>query len=598
MNKVARIIAASASLVLAATAFAGEVRLRADSTNVYVGVPFAVAIEITEEKSHTPPTFPPLESAEVHDAGVSSSSSSSFQITFNGRRVMSSNTTRYAFRITPQKMGVLRIPAIEVQVDGKTLRTQPAIFRVAKSEKGDLLFVHVVSDKPSVYVGEAIEVVLEVWLKPFRQGREELDHNDMWQMISRENSQWGPFADMILPRRPEVRVRVDHRIDADGQQEQYFVYECRKTIHPQRAGSLLGDDLRVVVDYPVRIARTRGFLSLANRRVAESRPIAAGVEGETPEVKALPTKGRPPWFTGAVGVHTITASASPTEVRVGDPITLNLTVRGQGVLETLQAPLLAKMPEVTRDFQVADEQLPGVIENGAKRFTQSIRALRDDVNEIPPIPFSFFDPQREAFMTVRTNAIPLKVSAAPRMAATQIVEAGGSGARAVHSLTALDTGIESNYSDPAELLRSDRFVWSARTVAVLGGAPLMYVACALLQWRRRFLVSNVALRRRRGALKAARRKLREARQSGDVAGAMAAVLGYVADRLDLPAGGMTRAEAVRHLEEAVRDDGVVARVDAVLESCEAARFGGGGEAVEALFPRIGSCLKELERQRF
>jgi hypothetical protein len=278
---------------------------------------------------------------------------------------------------------------------------------------------------------------------------------------------------------------------------------------------------------------------------------------------------------------------------VGDPITVTMQVTGSSRLESLQAPRLADIPEITERFQVADDPLPGVVEGKRKRFSQSLRAISPDVSEIPPIPFVYFDTDSEEFVTVYSDPIPLKITASERMSATQIVQANEPGARAVDSLTQLTRGIEGNYTSPDALLAQHGLHPTPAFAVVGAGCPLVYAACVLLQRRRERLSSDTALRRRRGAKKVATRAL--ARANGDPNGCAEALLGYVADRLDLPAGGLTRQEAVRYLNGARVPEAVVVEMDDILADCEAAQFGGKASAGSELEARVQHCLNALTR---
>ena len=53
-------------------------------------------------------------------------------------------------------------------------------------------------------------------------------------------------------------------------------------------------------------------------------------------VLPLPEEGKPSGFYGLVGQYTISASATPTKVNVGDPITLTVKVGGGKYLKPVQ----------------------------------------------------------------------------------------------------------------------------------------------------------------------------------------------------------------------------------------------------------------------
>ena len=176
-------------------------------------------------------------------------------------------------------------------------------------------------------------------------------------------------------------------------------------------------------------------------------------------------------------------------------------------MDLIQSPSLADLAEFTKDFRVAEEQLAGVVEGDVKRFTQSIRALNDKVTEIPPIPFTYFDPANERFVTVYSGAIDIEVEAAERMSASQIVESVDLGNRKAESLTQLDRGIESNYLDSKELLVQQGFHPTVVSATSAAAAPLVYLLCLFIRARRKRSETDVAYARRKTARKNALKKV-------------------------------------------------------------------------------------------
>lgn len=575
---------------------AGEVEVRVESDEAFVDIPFALAIDVAQTEGHEAPVFPELENADVElaDSGLSQSSSS-FSITINGRQVRQTQSMRYLYRITPRQPGLLRVPAIPVSVDGETKYTRPLLLRVSRADASNLLFVELKASKPEVYVGEPIELTLEIWLLPFADRGVRFGPNEMWDRVDRAGSSWGPFAELLERGQARVTYRGDKRVGDDQQMRSYIVYEVTQRVWAERPGPLMKDDVRIVVSYPLRVGRDDSPFSIFNGpRVTQARPVVGTITESPVTVKAIPTEGRPLYYRGAVGRHTIQAMANPVEVSVGDPITLTMMVRGEGRLETLQAPPLADLPEFTSRFQVAVDPLPGVVQDGAKRFTQSLRPLNSEVTEIPSIPLAYFDTDRGEFVTVYSEPIPLQIAAAERMSATQIVQSEGSGERTTDVLTRSVYGIEGNYTNAAELLAQQGLRASPALAAVAGGCPLVYAVCALLQRRRDRLISDTALRRRRGARRAAMKRLDEAK--GDPGLLAEALLSYVSDRFDRPAGGLTRQEAVQQLGQAGMSAEVVRRVDEVLSDCEAARFAGRmSTAAAELEGRVRAALAALVR---
>jgi len=582
---------------------AAEVTIQVSSRETYVGVPITVRIAIENATKHEEPIFPEIPGATVRSAGGPNRSS---QITMiNGKTTQNVSDT-YNYRLTPHKTGRISIPAIAVQADGKEYKTKPVVIVVTKSETDDLLFVELKGKRKSLYVGEPLEVTLQIWLKPYlnRQYNIKLTEADMWSRVDLQNSQWGVFADTLqnqLSRRRRPSGREALRKDSQGNERAYYLFELNKTIWPQRPGALDVDELNVLVSYPTRLARNQSFFSMGNLIVAETRPLAAQAQVEPIEVKAIPAEGRPIIYRGAVGQYEISASAKPTQVAVGDPITITLAITGTGQLEQLQPPPLPELPELTRDFKVPTEPLAGEIKGNSKHFTQSIRAKNDEVTAVPAIPFAYFDPQRETFVTVRTKPIPLTVEPAAKLSATQIIDAG-TGRTVARSLTEVSGGILANYTGMDEVLSQQGFAPGWPSAVVLGLGPFVFLATWLVQRHRDRLRCDVSFARRRSAKHVALGRVHDAARAGgtELAASLAAALGgYVADRCNLPTGGLTRAAVVEQLHRRGVHRDVVDQIDQLLDACESMQYAGGaGTNSESLVQDARRCIHRLERERF
>src|SRR3972149_5565899 len=105
----------------------------------------------------------------------------------------------------------------------------------------------------------------------------------------------------------------------------------------------------------------------------------------------------------------------------GDPINLLIGIVGTGPMELVQAPPLAELPELTADFKVPNEPLAGFVEGERKVFSTTIRPRKAGVSQIPAIPFSYFDPQAEKFVTVRSQPISVHVEPADTLALDAVI---------------------------------------------------------------------------------------------------------------------------------------------------------------------------------
>jgi hypothetical protein len=152
--------------------------------------------------------------------------------------------------------------------------------------------------------------------------------------------------------------------------------------------------------------RTGGneLFDLFNRGV-RAQAVTILSEPLTLDVQPLPAEGRPADFNGAVGNFSLAASVAPTDVAVGDPITVRVQVSGRGGLDGLPMPPL-NLGEAFKSYPPsATTDMPDPLAMaGTKKFEQVIQPQSADVKELPAFSFSFFDPDARAYRTLKQPA--------------------------------------------------------------------------------------------------------------------------------------------------------------------------------------------------
>lgn len=427
---------------------AQDVLARLSSREAYVDSPIILQLQIANASQYELPPPPQIDGCDVQLGGQPAQSS---QITIiNGRRSQRQSVAQQ-YLITPLRPGNFEIPSLAVSVDGRVQHTRPLQFVATQSETGDLMFVQIEGEQDRVYVGQPLDLKLKIWIKPYRDAQLKIDlsEGDMWQLISQQTA-WGIFADRLqelAENRQRPAGNQVSRSDGQGNMQAYYLYEIDHRIYPTRPGKIDVDNIRIVLNYPTELARSRdpleGFFedsslggSLLNRlmedeffsspfgrrlTVAAARPVSGTAVVDDTEVLPVPTDGRPSDYRGAVGRYRIAAQAQPVRVDAGEPITLRLEVTGDGPMELVQAPPLANIADLTADFKVADEALAGFVQDNTKIFSTTIRPLREGIERIPPIPFSYFDPESETFQTAYTDPIPITVDRAETLSLEAIV---------------------------------------------------------------------------------------------------------------------------------------------------------------------------------
>ncbi len=438
---------------MATPGLASDVEARLSTREAYVGMPVVLQIAINNAEDYAQPAAPEIDGCDVRSAGTPSQSS---QITIiNGRRSASRSVTMQYY-ITPRRAGTFEIPPITVNVDGRDVQTRPLRFVATKSDTGDLMFVEIEGGKNKVFVGQPLDLTLKIWIKPYRDREKNitLSEANMWQLISDQTS-WGSFTDRLQElaennQRPGGQEVL--RDDGQGNERSYYLYEITATVYPKRPGKIDADDVQVVLQYPTALGKSRdpfesffkdspfGSSPFRNSRLSQlmnddmfaspfgnrltvsaARPIVAEATVDSTEVIPVPAAGRPADYRGAVGQYRVITQATPTKVNAGDPITLKIGIVGTGPMELVQAPPLAELNSLTADFKVSDEPLAGFVQDDTKVFSTTIRPRREGVAQIPPISFSFFDPDTESFQTVMSEPISITVDKADSLALSDIV---------------------------------------------------------------------------------------------------------------------------------------------------------------------------------
>ena len=297
-------------------------------------------------------------------------------------------------------------------------------------------------------------------------------------------------------------------------------------------------------------------------------------------------------------------------MRVGDPIELSIEVFGDGPVETLPPPLLSENAKLVEGFRLPTEQLTGETKDARRRFKLTIRAKRDDVKEIPPIEYPYFDPTAERFVIAQSHPIPLSVAPAAEIAPPDLSSLRTPTA-APAELQALDGLRDVETSESAVLATI-----APITPGLVAGVALTPAALFVVAWGAWTFVQSragdPARRRRQTALRSARQRIARAHAlsahvrstsaglpthtlASEVSAALA---GYLADRLNEPPAHFVGPAAAEFLRVRNVPPGLIEQWATLVQRCDEAAFAGSTQADgETLFAEALECLTKLERQK-
>jgi hypothetical protein len=321
--------------------------------------------------------------------------------------------------------------------------------------------------------------------------------------------------------------------------------------------------------------RMRDFFG--NIRLVEgSRPFRIYTTPLEVDVQPLPSENVPPAFTGAVGRFTIEVSTQDQHVKAFDPIRLVVRIRGEGVIRDLALPEWHAIAELSRDFDFSTDVDAGEVQGNAKVFEHVIRARRPGISSIPALPFSYFDPDQNKYLTTQSNEIPIVVEEGRNVGIEETtVKTSAENVERRTPTTIVETrGVAASYRSPG----TSHGV--AGATSVVAGLPFL-LTCAIPPTL--FASIGIALlaARRSPADRARASAGAKARigwsKSGEDSEAKSIVLAnYFRDRLGLPPGEVTPVQ----IEQALEAHGVAVELRAearvALERLQASRFAGLG----------------------
>ncbi len=579
-----RILAFSFALLFTANALGQSVSASLDRATTTVGESINLSINCTNFSPSSRPILPSISGLRFSSAGTSRK----FQLGGGGR------TSTYTFNIlvTPLKPGNYSISPIQVRHETRLFKPKPLKLLVLPAgekpkpgnNQSQNAYVRLLPTKTTAYVGEVIPIEIQLF---FIDGV----NVQMPELIA-DGFNIAPF-----PKHKQTRMQKGNQI--------YQVLTFRTAATPLKAGKLQlgpvkqGMVLRVRQKQNRRSPFNNSFDGIFTRY--QQVPVTLEAKAQTITVKPLPTANKPASFNGAVGRYTMQAKASPLEVTVGDPVTLNIQISGQGAIDSLNLPKL--------DWPSFKSYEPSVTTNknnplgllGTRTFEQVVIPESDKITEVPRIEFSFFDPVTAQYRVLAKGPLPLKVNPSDEPIAPLV---GGN--------TARETS-EPDSPPQTDILTIQHHLGSLGQALplvarpnfwLLQSIPLLLWLGALL-WRRKTnaLANNPRLRRKRQVAERTRAGLAKldnlAKQEetaefhAELADLLREQLGL---RLDIPAEGITAdivhsPAASNKLDEGTRSD--IRKLFTASDQATYARSQTTGElnANLALLKEVFSALK-------
>ena len=591
------------AVLTAAVAFA-QTGIRVEAPNVVAAdEQFNVTFVIEGEDSPTDFTWVTSDDFQVL-WGPQEGKSTSIQI-INGKRSKNVQNT-YTYVLRPVKAGKFSLPVATAKVKGKQISSKATVIEVAAAGAASAqrpqqsgtqqaqrqqtgltdsdVFMTMTLDRTNVVVGEPVIATLKLYQRVNIAGFENVSFptfNGFWSQ------------EIEAPTNIEFSREV-----YDGQI--YNSALLRKfVLIPQQEGKVKIDPAEMTCLVNIRVSS--GGTSIFDGFFDDYRTVRKKVMTKpvTMTVSPLPA-GAPASFAGGVGQFRISAKVSRDTLKTHEAASLLVTVSGTGNVSLLEAPKVT----LPLDMEVYDTKVSDKVDKGGLsgskfyEFPFIPRSHGDFV--IEPIKYSYYDVNQKKYVTLETAPIHLTVLRGNETESSGIV-ISGSAPKDVKNLASDIRFI--NVKDSSLVRKGEFFVGSAVFWALL--AALMAAAAVCWAALRRFAArrADVVGTKNRKATKMAMKRLQLANTflkqnlyTAFYEELHKALLGFVADKLNIPAAELSRDRITEALNGNGADPQMTESFIGLLDACEFARYApsAGNDAMAAHYNSALDVISSID----
>lgn len=558
------------SFLQSTAAIADQVSVSAsvDSKTVRVGGSIHLTVSIEGTQSVNAPSLPDIDGFQARYQGPNT------QISIVNGQMSASIKHRYG--LTALKSGKYTINPIEVKYKGKSYQTEPIKVEIIQGstpqgqsgelqadELKDYIYLTLTAEKEKAYLNEALPITIKLYHR-----RLDVRHIEYPTILASAFS----MRDFTQPNRTQEVVDGVRFNCLNFQTVVYPVSVGQLTLGPaqlkcslviksqsRRQSSFFDDDFFGHSPFDDFFGRT------------ETRPLALKSEPLKITVRPFPLEGKPHDFSGAVGKYVLQVEVKPTEVKVGEPITLTMQVTGRGNIETISLPKIYGLDR----FKTYDPQIK--TDERGKYFEQVLIPEDESIKAIPEIRFSYFDPEDEQYHTIKKGEIPILVTAIAAEEALKIVDLPEV-AKTVkreklgRDILYIKDSMKGVQQGNSYLYQNSLFLF-AQTLPLIA-----FFGVLIYQKHKDKLAGDISYARQRGAPRKAKKGLDAAKKLARTGqpGAFCDVIfrtmqEYIGDQFALPSAGIT-SEVVDELWQHSVKEETLEKLRAFFESCDSVRF--------------------------
>lgn len=569
-----------AFFVLVSSAFSATFTTSLDRDSIVLGEQAMLTLKFVDGQPQEISGLPQIDGLRFDQNSVNQNSS---MVINNG---VQSTIFTYTVPVEATRAGEFTIPPLRAKVNGQILETQPIKLKVAATDasapptadENKLAFLRVVLPNTNLFINEPIVAEFRIYVRSDARR-----YSNLQLQPGGNDLTFGKFVEGQGYQR-----RVGGAV--------FTILPFSVTITPVKTGILSLNAINGSI-----LLNGRDPMDFGGFFEAPTRPqqVALTSDQIDLQVSPLPTDNVPPGFNGAVGNYQMSVTAGPTNVVVGDPVTLHVQITGHGALDSLVLPDQAgwenfKIYPPTSKLTLADQL--GV--QGTKSFEEIVTPQSSDIKALPPISFSFFDPDQKKYRTLTHQPISLQVRAAapgvmPAMANSAHSATESSSSRDIITIKQ-HIGTLAQIRPP--LIQQPFFL-------TVQGVPALALISAII-WRKRkdSLANNPRLRRQRqvaqlvhdGMLELKSQAMRNSSEEF-FATLFRLLQEQIGERLDVPASSITEAVIEEHLRPRGAPEATLDSLHKMFQTCNLARYAPikSSEELAGIIPNFESLMNQL-----
>lgn len=424
------------------------------------------------------------------------------------------------------------------------------------------LFVRVVTDKKSAYVGEAITAWIKIYTKV---ALTDIDRNYKRPVFSgfyKQNVEIPPLTNL-------EREKVGDDIYHSGVLEKLVLF-------PQRSGKVIVEPFELTAYKQKQVRQSRSVFDDFFGPSYTSEPVKLESKALSINVKPLP-ENKPEGFTGAVGQFSIKGSLNSNRVKTNDAVSFKITLSGKGNIKLIENIDYA-LPSTMQVYDpVIKSNIDGSGKAGSKIFEITAIPRHAGKIDIKPFKLVYFDPQAKVYKTIRTQPFSLEVERG----------AGDTSSVVISNLSKEDV----------ELLGSDiRYIKLSTNLKPVGSYiinnklyrlvyvlfVLIFIVIVLLKREQIKRNANQTRVKHKKASKIAKKRftyskklLRENKLDLFYEEISRTLWGYISDKLNIPQSTLSTDNAREALKEHDIDEELITELFDAISNCEYARYAPG-----------------------